>query len=121
MRFEDDKLFILRRNRPIECPRPDLRNDLIIKAHSFGHFQVESTYNRLKELYFWKNMIRDIKFVVKQCNICQRNAKTIPKFHPAQATEVNFVFKTVSIDLVFGEDGYVGIAVIVQNTFMLNQ
>jgi hypothetical protein len=37
-------------------PKPEERVDLINKAHLIGHFQVQSTYERLKPDYYWKKM-----------------------------------------------------------------
>ena len=52
-------------------PRKEDRIALIKKAHILGHFQENSTYDRLKDKYFWKEMLKDIKNVVSSCLVCQ--------------------------------------------------
>ena len=37
-------------------PHPSTRVDLINKAHLIGHFQVQSTLDRLRTDYYWKKM-----------------------------------------------------------------
>ena len=102
----------------VEIPKIDERRGIIEKAHSLGHFQVDSTYNALKDKYYWKRMIDQIKYVIKQCVICHRNNKTIVKYHPALATSIKQLFDRVSIDLVLGlketSDGFVGIVVMIE-------
>ena len=116
--WKDSKLYLIRHNRYLEVPMLEDRRKLIENAHSFGHFQAESTYNRLKEDYYWKNMVKEIKRIIKQCQVCARNNKIIIKYHPALATKIDRIFRRVSIDLVFGfdmsVDGYIGICVIIE-------
>ena len=38
----------------VKYPPLEIRNDLIMSAHSLGHFGVAATLNRLQERYFWK-------------------------------------------------------------------
>ena len=41
-------------------PPQNERSDIIWKAHLIGHFQLQSTYVRIKENYYWKNMINKV-------------------------------------------------------------
>ena len=61
------------------------RSGLAVEAHVFGHFQVEATYKRLKEKYFWKNMIKDVEKAVETCEECRKNHISTPWEHPAIA------------------------------------
>ncbi|CAF1103419.1 unnamed protein product [Brachionus calyciflorus] len=99
-------------------PKKAERRELITKAHLFGHFQAASTYDKLKENNFWKNMINDVINVVRECITCQRHQKCKILNHPAQALKVDGIFARIGIDLVFGlpvtEEGYKGIMVITE-------
>ena len=44
-----------------KVPTLEERVKLIEKAHLLGHFQLTSTYNRLREDYYWYDMLNDIK------------------------------------------------------------
>ncbi|CAF1063155.1 unnamed protein product [Brachionus calyciflorus] len=116
--FDGKKIFIKRKNLNFEYPKTEDRDTIIKKAHSFRHFQAESTYNRIKDEYYWHGMVYDINQMVKQCMVCQRNNKCITKYHPAQTTNISKIFTRVAIDLILGldetEDGYIGILVIIE-------
>ncbi|RNA28784.1 melanocyte PMEL-like, partial [Brachionus plicatilis] len=83
-------------------PKPKLRVEIIEKAHNFGHFQTESTYQRLKDTFYWKNIFDDIKKFVKKCSVCNRNNKEIVKYHPEHTSSISKIFKRFMIDLILG-------------------
>ena len=59
----------------------------VITDHSalkLGHFLATTTYNRVKEEYYWKNMLDDIIHAVRQYVVFQRHHKVAAKNHPAQ-------------------------------------
>ena len=99
-------------------PRREIRMDLIKKAHLLGHFQVNTTCERLKEDYYWRDMVIDTTHVVKNCLTCQRHQKTKILEHPALALPVESIFDKVGIDLVVSlpetMEGYKGILVITE-------
>ena len=101
-----------------KVPRPQDRIELATKAHLLGHFQVESTLNRLKEEYHWKNMLRDVEKVVAQCEACRKEHRVVPMEHPAKALKVNGIFDRIGMDLTFGlpttQEGYNGLLVITE-------
>ena len=66
-------------------PAQNERSDIIWKAHLIGHFQLQSTYDRIKEIYYWKNMKDHIGLIIKQCETCDRNQKQDVMNHPAIA------------------------------------
>ena len=40
------------------------------------HLGVETTYNKVKERYYWPKMYDDIKIYIESCDNCQRRGKT---------------------------------------------
>ena len=56
-------------------PSPELRVDIIEKAHLIGHFQLQSTYARLEPDYYWRKMKDQIVQVIRNCEMCARNEK----------------------------------------------
>jgi len=116
--YKDEKIWYKRNGKELEVPRPEERHEIIIKAHLLGHFQKFSTYNRLKDKYFWRNMIGDIEKAIKRCDNCIRNQKVPEVNNPANTLVVEGIFDRVGIDLVFGlpetKEGYTGIMVITE-------
>jgi len=92
--FKDEKIWYKRNGKELEVPKPEDRYEIIIRAHLLGHFQKFSTYNRLKERYFWRNMISDIDNAIKRCDNCMRNQRIPEVNNPANTLEVE------GIDLV---------------------
>ena len=85
------------------CPPLNKRTDIINVAHLIGHFRVQSTYDRVRERYYWPKMFATIKQVIDRCLVCIRNETSQTTSHlPAQVIAVTHVFDIVSIDLVFG-------------------
>ncbi|CAF1107876.1 unnamed protein product, partial [Brachionus calyciflorus] len=117
--YQNDKLYVIKDDRTLKIPKPEERLPLIEKAHALGHFQAESTYNGLKDKFYWKRMLDDLRKVIKQCLPCQRNNKMVVKYHPAIAIKVGNVFDRIQIDLVLGlmetPDGYIGILEIIES------
>jgi hypothetical protein len=99
-------------------PTKDERTKIIMDAHLLGHFLEETTLNRIKPDYFWKGMTKDVERVIKNCDVCARNQKQVPTYHPAIALEVGGIFDRIGIDLVFGmketDEGFCGILVITE-------
>lgn len=53
-----------------------LRAKLIHDMHSTswgGHYGIHATYQRPKALFYWPKMIKDVKMMVQECEVCQRN------------------------------------------------
>jgi len=99
-------------------PRTEDRHELINRAHLVGHFGKDTTYARLKELYYWKKMYAMVEDVVKRCRTCIRHKKERVVEHEAVAFPIEAVFDRVGIDCIFGlpesEEGYKGILVITE-------
>ena len=114
----NESLVYINEDKHLKVPIPTERKEIVLKNHLLGHFQVNTTLDRIKENYYWKNMVKDIERVVKECQTCQRHQKQIASNHPAIALEVNGIFDRIGIDLVFGlpgsEEGYKGLLVITE-------
>jgi hypothetical protein len=46
-----------------------------------GHSGVQATYHRIKKLFTWKGLKRDVADFIQQCQVCQQ-AKA-ERLHPA--------------------------------------
>ncbi|CAF0965976.1 unnamed protein product [Brachionus calyciflorus] len=118
--YESDgkKIFIVKNNIQFIYQDIDERKEIINKPLAFGHFQSESTFNRIKDDYYWHVMVDDIKQSIKECTTCQKNNKTITKYHHAQVSQLSNLVKRVANDLILGlderEEGYIGILVIIE-------
>jgi hypothetical protein len=75
---EERLLYEVRAHTPRLCipNAPGLRMALIWEHHdapSGGHFGVERTVSRLKRLYWWPTVRKDVRRYVLSCDSCQRN------------------------------------------------
>lgn len=60
----------------------DLRRELILKLHESaigGHSGQLGTYKKMKSLFYWKGMKKDVVEFVQACDICQRCKHEYPK------------------------------------------
>ena len=98
-------------------PEPNKRLEIVTAAHHNGHFKVETTYNRLKEKFYWRDLMRDIEHVISQCIRCLKYSKIRVNEHPALALNINSIFDRCGIDMIGGlfetVDGYKYILVII--------
>src|SRR5687767_10116256 len=64
-----------------------------------GHFGIETTYEKIKSLFYWKGMLGDITQYVKCCDKCQRRGKSGGKglLYPIS---VENTFDRIGIDFV---------------------
>ena len=120
--LQNDALFFRRNldsNKWLLVPRVEQRNELILKCHLLGHFQVSTTVRRLQDSFYWKNMEADVKAVIGRCMTCQRHEKVPAVNHPAHAIEVSGIHDRISVDLIFGlpetDEGHVGIMTICES------
>jgi Integrase zinc binding domain len=120
--YHNDKLWYrkLKTDSDFKYQVPQLtdRRQIVERAHLLGHFQVDTTLQRVQEQYFWRKMIKDVESVIKQCLQCKRHHDQQVLDHPAKALAITGIFDRVGIDLVFGlpqtTDGYKGICVITE-------
>jgi hypothetical protein len=64
-----------------------------------GHFGRDTTYNRIREKYYWKNMKKDIEEYIRKCEKCQKRSKAVGK-GPIHPIEVTGIWDTIGIDFV---------------------
>ena len=86
----------------VKYPPKEIRNDLILSAHSLGHFGVSATLNRLQERYFWKKMSIHVESTVKRCSTCQRHKRVPVIHHEAISIECDSIFDHIIMDCSFG-------------------
>ncbi len=104
----------------IEIIVPSLpeRAKIINEAHRWGHFQTESTVERIKLKFDWPSIRTDVQKAINSCPNCQANHRIARAYHPARTLDVKQIFDRIQIDLVFGlpetKDGYNGILLIVE-------
>ncbi len=96
--YKDDKIWVKRKGKNLEVPKPDERREIIMRAHLLGQFQKLSTYHRLKDKYFWKNMLEEIEKAIRKCKNCIRNQKTNEVNNPANSLRVIGIFDLIGID-----------------------
>ena len=85
---------------PYVVPPPTGRKSLIEAAHSLGHFQAQSTIDRLQERYFWSTMDREVEEHVEKCHPCIRHEPKPEIHHPAQVISVTHVNQRCGIDCI---------------------
>jgi transposase InsO family protein len=84
-------------------PKVKDRPMVIERAHEVGHFQVESTMNRLTLRYYWKGMQNEVKAWISRCKICARNEPGRTGDHPMVILDrPKTIFDRVHIDLITG-------------------
>jgi hypothetical protein len=93
-RIKEDKLLRVIRKYEFE--------GLMYMMHNHelsAHFGIKATQNKIREKYYWKNMLKDIEIYVKSCDSCQRRGKPVGKneLHPIKVREP---FYQVGIDFV---------------------
>lgn len=101
-RISRDKLYFIQNNEERIVIREDEVERILFGEHSdilAGHFNVESTYQRIRSKYYWPRMYKIVEQYVKSCDFCQRRGK--PKrteaLHPIPVGEP---FDLVGIDFV---------------------
>jgi len=40
-----------------------------------AHFGIQPTYEKIRERYYWKGMLKDIEIYIKSCDRCQKMSK----------------------------------------------
>jgi hypothetical protein len=98
-----------------------LRTKLISTLHDSalgGHSGIQSTYQRIKKVFWWRGLKGDVEDFIKQCSICQ-HAKS-ERCHPTGLLQPlplpQGVWQDLSLDFIEGlpkSDGYSCILVVV--------
>ena len=102
----------------LEVPQQSRRHDIIDQSHLLGHFQVQTTLERIRRKYYWPHMLQDVEAVIRQCQPCRQNQFQVSYDHPAISLPITGIFDRVGMDLVLGfpetEHGYKGLLVITE-------
>jgi hypothetical protein len=74
-----------------------------VHVHPYaGHYGVDRTYHKLKEIFYWPNMVEDVKHYVASCDSCQRmkahKQKKLRELHPLDIPGRRW--ESVSMDLI---------------------
>jgi len=64
-----------------------------------AHFSIQTTYEKIKQRYWWKGMRKDIEEYIKTCDRCQRRGKPSGK-HELHPIKVKYPFYQIGIDVV---------------------
>lgn len=92
-------------NNTLIIPSPNEIPGILKEMHSSlmaGHAGFHKTYKRIKDVYKWQNMKKEIKDFISQCESCQQN-KLVRKKHrePMVITSTaSEAFERVSLDIV---------------------
>lgn len=118
---EHGKLFVVRRNsgstvtRKLLVPPVSERPGVIQRAHLLGHFASNTTFQRVREQYWWPNLLADVQDFVDGCVPCLRaKSSHSTSSSPAQELAIpSSLFQRLHMDLVFGfpetKEGFKGI------------
>ena len=110
LRWHNEQLLIKFGNQELIIPRPEERIEITEKNHAFGHYQVEGTYLRIKEKYYWKNMKKTVEMIINRCQQCKVYQKVASFEHESRCSSIKEIHKTIAVDLSFGLpetiDGY---------------
>ena len=75
--------------------------NLVLQAHGIGHEGIFKTYNRLKRDYYWRNMILDVKYLVRTCKRCQLFRPQTGNYQTENlSTKPGLPFTKVGLDIV---------------------
>jgi hypothetical protein len=81
-------------------PKKTVREQIIREAHHWGHFQVGTTVERIKEKNVWPSLEKDFAQFSQNCKECQRHQKHQKLKHAAKAITVSGIFDRIQIDFI---------------------
>ncbi|KAJ8938054.1 hypothetical protein NQ314_011621 [Rhamnusium bicolor] len=86
-------------------PNPEDIPKILQENHSnptSGHSGFHRTYTRIKQVYKWNNMKKDVKYFIKQCVSCQKNKLVRKKyFMPIEITTTSTTpLEKIFLDIV---------------------
>ncbi|CAB0033548.1 unnamed protein product [Trichogramma brassicae] len=89
----------------VTTPNKEDRPNIIRKAHDSavaGHKGMIKTYHRIRERYYWPNMMEEIRRYVKTCHDCQirKLTRVKTKFPMKITTTPTTAFEVVEMDVV---------------------
>jgi hypothetical protein len=64
-----------------------------------GHLGTDIVFNKVRDLYYWPQLYKDIKDYIKACDVCQRRGRK-QNLEPLQPIPVGGPFEKIGIDFV---------------------
>jgi len=84
-----------------------LKNSALKASHLpplASHPGVQRTFENARSLYYWSNMLKDVKTYVENCPVCQQSRGSPQKVVMAEAPLAEFPLERISMDLMdFGQ------------------
>src|SRR5436305_12197554 len=101
--IRNGKLYRRKKNGKIlRVLKEDETDAILFMTHNHetgGHFEVDTTYNKIADRYYWKGMYDDIRGYVKSCDTCQRRGQKGGKSY-LNPIEVGEPFERIGIDFI---------------------
>lgn len=100
--IKDNKLYIQRKDKTLRViPRYKLEEimKLFHDDETAAHFGKDTTYDKIKEKYYWPTIRPDIETYVKSCDKCQRRGKSTTK-NELHSIKISRPFQRIGIDIV---------------------
>lgn len=83
-----------------------LRHEMLLLIHE-GHFGIEKSKNRAREIMYWPNMAKDIESLILKCEVCQKFQRTNVKEPLLSHALPTKPFEKIAIDIMdFQNVGY---------------
>jgi hypothetical protein len=97
---ENNILYKRNKHKPQRVIKIDQKHIILYTLHDEQgvHLGIQSTYNKIKERYYWPTMYKDIEEYIKTCDICQRRGHEVQRQN-LQPLEVKYPFYRVGIDI----------------------
>ena len=101
--IKDNKLYIRRKEKILRViPRYELEEVMKLQYHDHetaAHFRKETTYDKVKDKYYWPTIKSDVETYVKTYDQCQRKGKSTMK-NELHSIKISEPFQRIGIDIV---------------------
>ena len=100
--IKNDQLYRKKQDQLLKVIRQYEFEGLMYLFHDHeisAHFGIQTTYEKIKERYYWKGMLKDIETYIKSCDQCQRRGKTKNK-QELHSIPIYEPFYRIGIDIV---------------------
>ena len=98
--IKDEQLYRRNKEKAQRVVKNNQKHMILYALHDEQgtHLGIGSTYNKIKERYYWPTMYEDIKSYIQTCDICQRRGNEIRR-QTLRPLEVKAPFHRVGIDI----------------------
>jgi len=99
------QLFKKNKNKqqpPLKVLQKNEINEILYYLHEddlAGHFNIEETFRKVKNRYYWPQMYEDVRNYVKSCDQCQKRGKN-KRTEPLHTITVEQPFDRIGLDFV---------------------